>query len=260
MHFTQEDYKKIEDWLNKRSIKDTEFQEASPLKGDEIIAITQKGYNRKINVKDLVDQLLNLGIEDFINVTSSYDSPNISLEEAIHLIPDKARKEGQVITFLNKEGKWEIHQFTGKLNQWNNITLWNNYHMIEAITTTSSMSDGTLASVGKVPLFSYKGKWYDALGFKGQNKSGLHGERPTSLDTTDGGYIFYDASYKKWCYWDGESWKSIGNDYDVMKSTKGSSSNRPTNVSSGFMYYDETINKPIWWTGDKWVNATGDDV
>lgn len=141
MHFTQEDYKKIEDWLNKRSIKDTEFQEASPLKGDEIIAITQKGYNRKINVKDLVDQLLNLGIEDFINVTSSYDSPNISLEEAIHLIPDKARQEGQVVTFLNKEGKWEIHQFTGKLNQWNNITLWNNLFDWENYVVNSILPD-----------------------------------------------------------------------------------------------------------------------
>lgn len=141
MYFTQEDYKKIEEWLNKRSIKDTEFQEASSLKGDEIIAITQKGYNRKINVKDLVDQLLNLGIEDFINVTSSYDSPNISLEEAIHLIPDKARQEGQVITFLNKEGKWEIYQFTGKLNQWNNITLWNNPFDWENYVVNSILPD-----------------------------------------------------------------------------------------------------------------------
>lgn len=105
-------------------MKDSEFQEALPLNGREIISIIQDGHNRKVGIKDFVEQLFNIGVEDFLNITSSYNSPNISLKEAIKLIPDKSRKEGQVITFLNTEGKWEIYQFTGKLNQWNNTTLW----------------------------------------------------------------------------------------------------------------------------------------
>ena len=124
MYFTQEDYKKIETWLKRNSVKDSEFLEALPLMGREYVTIVQDGHNRKVFVKDFADQLSTLGIVDFINVTYSYNAPNISLREAISLIPDKARKEGQLITFLNGFGKWEMYQFIGELNQWNNTTLW----------------------------------------------------------------------------------------------------------------------------------------
>lgn len=126
MFFTQEDYKKIEQWLQRNSVKDTEFQEALPAKGNEWMVITQDGYNRKVRLVDFVKLIQELGVQDFINVTDNYNARNITLEEAIKLIPYRSRKEGQVITFLNEENNWETYQFTGTLNQWNILECWNN--------------------------------------------------------------------------------------------------------------------------------------
>lgn len=127
MYFTQEDYKKIENWLLKNSVKDSEFQEALPLEGTETIVITQNGYNRSITVLEFINEILKLQISDFINISNTYNSFNISLEDAIHLIPANSRKRGIIITFLNTEDIWETYQFTGVLNQWNNTTLWKKF-------------------------------------------------------------------------------------------------------------------------------------
>lgn len=127
MFFTQEDYRKIEKWLLANSGKDTDFVgAATPLKGNETVVLVQDGKNVKTSVKDIVDQFFLLGVSDFLNITDKYGESYISIDQAIQLIPFRSRKEGQVITFLNTDGNWEIYQFTGKLNQWNNPTLWNN--------------------------------------------------------------------------------------------------------------------------------------
>lgn len=141
MHFTQEDYIKIENWLHRNSVKDTEFQEALPFTGKEIVTVVQDGHNRKVNIQEFINQLYKHGVEDFLNVTNTYRANNITLKEAISLIPSEARKEGQVITFLNTEGNWEIYQFIGKLNQWNNTTLWNNPFDWEKFVVDSILPD-----------------------------------------------------------------------------------------------------------------------
>lgn len=124
MYFTQEDYKKIESWLLKNSVKDSDFQEAFSLKGKETVVVTQDGHNRKITVEDLSSELIKLGVSGFVNVSENFDVFGINLEEAIVLIPLTSRKRGIVITFYNTQGYWELYQFSGALNQWNNITLW----------------------------------------------------------------------------------------------------------------------------------------
>lgn len=125
MFFTQDDYKKIQQWLIKNSVKDTEFNEANiPLNGEETITIVQGNQNKKVFLKDFISQIFNLGVPDFINVSEEYDNYNISLEEAIKLIPSRARKRGQVITFLNNVNHWNIYQFVGALNQWNILDQW----------------------------------------------------------------------------------------------------------------------------------------
>ncbi len=49
MFFTQDDYKKIQQWLSKNSVKDTEFNEAIvPFEGNETIAFVQNGHNVKV--------------------------------------------------------------------------------------------------------------------------------------------------------------------------------------------------------------------
>lgn len=126
MFFTQEDYRKIEKWLLANSRKDTELAgAATPLKGNETVVLVQNGKNVNVLLKDLIEQIFLLGVSDFLNVTDKYNESYISLTQAIQLIPFKSRKTGQVITFLDENGKWRIYQFQGaRLNQWNNTTLW----------------------------------------------------------------------------------------------------------------------------------------
>ena len=126
MYFTQEDYKKIENWLSKKSVKDSDFQEALPLNGEEIITVVQSGHNKKVKIREFIDKIYKYNGSDFTNITNIYKVENITLEEAINFIPAVNRKKGQVITFLNTNGNWEIYQFIGELNQWNNIDFWNN--------------------------------------------------------------------------------------------------------------------------------------
>jgi parallel beta-helix repeat protein len=126
MFFTQEDYRKIEKWLLANSVKDTEFAgAATPLKGNEILAIVQNGQNMKVSLKDFIDQLFLLGVSDFVNITDKYGESYLTLSQAIQLIPFRSRKIGQVITFLDEDGEWKLSQFQGeRVNQWNNATLW----------------------------------------------------------------------------------------------------------------------------------------
>lgn len=126
MYFTQEDYKKIENWLSKKSVKDSDFQEALPLNGEEIITVVQSGHNKKVKIREFIDKIYKYNGSDFTNITNIYKVENITLEEAINFIPAVNRKKGQVITFLNTDGNWEIYQFVGELNQWNNLNFWNN--------------------------------------------------------------------------------------------------------------------------------------
>ena len=142
MFFTQDDYKKIQQWLIKNSVKDTEFNEANiPFNGEETITIVQGNQNKKVFLKDLIAQVFNLGISDFVNITDKYDAPNISLEEAIRLIPSRARKEGQVITFLDREDHWHIYQFKGVLNQWNVLDTWEDLFDWEKLIINSILPD-----------------------------------------------------------------------------------------------------------------------
>lgn len=142
MFFTQDDYKKIQQWLIKNSVKDTEFNEANiPFNGEETITIVQGNQNKKVFLKDLIAQVFNLGISDFVNITDKYDAPNISLEEAIRLIPSRARKEGQVITFLDREDHWHIYQFKGVLNQWNVLDTWEDLFDWEKLIIDSILPD-----------------------------------------------------------------------------------------------------------------------
>lgn len=168
MYFTQEDYRKIEKWLLANSKKDTQFVEAAtPLQGNETIAFVQNGKNVKTSVKDIVDQFFLLGVSDFLNITDKYGEKNITINQAIQLIPFRSRKIGQVITFIDEYGNWAIYQFQGKaLNQWNNTTLWINIlgsiknmnnRMAFPLYTNSTYTDDTSEEgvIGTIALSDY---------------------------------------------------------------------------------------------------------
>ena len=125
MFFTINDYKKIQQWLLSNARKDTDLNEGRiPFSGEEIITVVQDNQNKRIFLKDLVSQIFNLGVPDFINIDDKYNTSNNSLEDAIKLIPSRSRKTGQVITFTDSNGTWRVYQFRGALNQWNIIDQW----------------------------------------------------------------------------------------------------------------------------------------
>ena len=190
MFFTIEDYKKIQEWLSRNSIKDTEFNEAmQPFKGNEIISFVQNGHNTKAYLKDFVDQLFLLGIPDFVNVTEKFDESNISLSRAIQLIPYKSRKIGQVITFLNEEGVWKIYQFKGKRrNQWNEESLWVDIirDIASKITTLADEEDITTVEENGATVFKFKDKAYSPDSFSGKGRVYLRKNIVTVKDPETG--------------------------------------------------------------------------
>ena len=88
-----------------------------------------------------MDQIFKLGVSDFLNVTDKYEASYITLDEAIKLIPSGARKAGQVITFLNTDGNWQVYQFKGVLNQWNQLDLWEDLFDWEKFVIDSILPD-----------------------------------------------------------------------------------------------------------------------
>lgn len=190
MFFTIEDYKKIQEWLSRNSIKDTEFNEAmQPFKGNEIISFVQNGHNTKAYLKDFVDQLFLLGIPDFVNITEKFDESNISLSRAIQLIPYKSRKIGQVITFLNEEGVWKIYQFKGKRkNQWNEESLWVDIirDIASKITTLADEEDITTVEENGATVFKFKDKVYNPDNFSGKGRVYLRKNIVTVKDPETG--------------------------------------------------------------------------
>lgn len=190
MFFTIEDYKKIQEWLSRNSIKDTEFNEAmQPFKGNEIISFVQNGHNTKAYLKDFVDQLFLLGIPDFVNITEKFDESNISLSRAIQLIPYKSRKIGQVITFLNEEGVWKIYQFKGKRkNQWNEESLWIDLikDIASKITTLADEEDITTVEENGATVFKFKDKVYNPDNFSGKGRVYLRKNIVTVKDPDTG--------------------------------------------------------------------------
>lgn len=178
MFFTQEDYRKIQDWLSRNSSKDSELLEATPLNGNEIISIVQANHNKKISIKDFVNQIFKVGSPDFFNVTDKLEAPYITLEEAISMLPTKAKKQGQVITFLNKNGNWDVYQFIGANNQCNIPDKWNNIFDIDKYIIDSLLPDEedltkTEPDEKGNSFLSFKDRLYDASTFSGLGKKVL---------------------------------------------------------------------------------------
>lgn len=58
MFFTQEDFRKIEEYLKKHSMKDSDFPSldvADPLNEEDFIAIVHNNINHKVNLVDFAD-------------------------------------------------------------------------------------------------------------------------------------------------------------------------------------------------------------
>lgn len=228
MFFTQEDYKKIEEWLSRNAVRDTEFNEAvQPFEGNEIISFVQNGHNTKAYLKDFVNQLFLLGIPDFVNITEKFDESNISLSRAIQLIPYKSRKIGQVITFLNEEGVWKIYQFKGKRkSQWNEESLWIDLirDIASKITTLADEEDITTVEENGANVFKFKDKTYNPDNFSGKGykilrKNIVDGKNVLTQEMINEANTIYEVRY----------------DFETL----GNISNVVFNITTGSIFFND---------------------
>ena len=225
MYFTQEDYKKIENWLSKKSVKDSDFQEALPLNGEEIITVVQSGHNKKVNIREFIDKIYKYNGSDFTNITNIYKVENITLEEAINFIPIVNRKKGQVITFLNTDGNWEIYQFIGELNQWNNLNFWNN-----------SFDCGTIDYADLVNKPSINGKELNgntSLKDLGIQPAGNYADKDTVTDVLNSITNIYN------------NLSTINEDIDDINTDIGTINDSITNINNDVLNINNNLNTHI---------------
>lgn len=142
MNFTKDDILKIKQALDKYGVKDTEFQYAdTPISTKDIVTVVQDGQNKKIYVKEFVNELMDVFGEAFINLTDRYGVYIDSLKDAISQIPSRQRKKGLLITFYDKNKKWKLYQFQGEINQFNNPNLWVDLFNVESYAINSLLAD-----------------------------------------------------------------------------------------------------------------------
>ena len=142
MNFTKDDIQRIKEALDKYGIKDTELQDAdTPISLKDLITIIQNNTNKKITIREFIQQLLEIYSESFINLTDKYGFYIDSLEEAISQIPSRQRKKGLIITFLDNRKQWKLYQFQGDTNQFNNPNLWIDLFNVERYAINSLLAD-----------------------------------------------------------------------------------------------------------------------
>lgn len=88
MYFTQEDYIKIENWLQANSVKDTEFPEASSLSLNEQLTIIQRGENKRIKLEDLVNFLFSQSDSE-LDTSSTKPIQNQAVARAIYELQNR---------------------------------------------------------------------------------------------------------------------------------------------------------------------------
>lgn len=192
MYFTQDDYRKIEAWLETRTVKDTQFKEADPLTGLEKVPIIQDDKNKIINLRSFIKQLSLMELPDFFNVTTFVKRGYLSLEEAINFIPVEQRKLGLTITFHGEKGNWVIYQFKGSsLNQWSSLNYWRSIieEAIEELIFYPDEEDITGVRDGNRTFLKFKNKDYDPSEFSGMGRiilrKNLVGTEACAIDDND---------------------------------------------------------------------------
>ena len=173
MFFKREDILKIHNALLQLGVKDSELPNAEPVTYDDTLSIVQEGKNKQIGVKDFFNQISLWKKEDFINITDEYDKYNISLLEAINLVPTLQRKNGLVITFQDVEDNWEIYQFRGNITEFFNKEKWfdlydyRNYIVQSIVPDEEDLTASTPDENGN-SLVSLKDRVYDPTSFSGK--------------------------------------------------------------------------------------------
>lgn len=173
MFFKREDILKIHNALLQLGVKDSELPNAEPVTYNDTLSIVQEGKNKQIGIKDFFNQISLWKKEDFINITDEYDKYNISLLEAINLVPTLQRKNGLVITFQDVEGNWEIYQFRGDITEFFNKEKWFDLYdyrnnIIQSIVPDEEDLTVSTSDENGNSLVSLKDRVYDPTSFSGK--------------------------------------------------------------------------------------------
>lgn len=192
MHFTQEDYRKIEAWLYQRVVRDTDFPNAELLDGTERVPIIQDNRNKTIGLNDLVKQIAMMRLPDFYNVTTASKKGCLTLKEAISLVPVAQRKLGLTITFHNEHGNWLIYQFKGNsVNQWNSLSCWDSIiqQALEELVFYPDEEDITEVRISNRTFLKFKNREYNPEEFSGMGmiilRKNLVGTEACAIDDED---------------------------------------------------------------------------
>lgn len=192
MYFTQEDYRRIEKWLYQRVVKDSDLPIADPMDGSERIAIIQDNKNKIIGLNRFVEQVANMKLPDFYNVSVATDRFFLNLEEAISLISPNLRKLGLTITYHNKNGNWSLYQFKGaSLNQWMSPSSWNNIiqQAMEEVFFYPDEEDITSIKKNNKTVLKFSDREYNPDKFSGKGyvilRKNLIGNIACSIDEED---------------------------------------------------------------------------
>lgn len=192
MFFTQEDFRKIEQWLLRCSTKDSELPFAGPMDGSESVAIVQGDRNKRVPLYLFIDEIKKRDIKDFYNVTAEFKKCGLTYKEAIDLIPVDQRKIGMVITYLDTKGNWKIIQFKGtSVYQWDDPYKWG--YLFEDIVADyvyhPDEEDITSVQEGNRKLLKLKDRKYEPDKFSGKGRiilrRNLIGTEDCSLDDED---------------------------------------------------------------------------
>lgn len=192
MHFTQEDYRKIETWLYQRAVRDTELPVVSSMNGDELVPILQDNKNKTIRFNDLVKKVADMKLSDFYNVTANSKKSYLTLKEAISLVPVEQRKLGLTISYHNECGNWVIYQFKGdSLNQWDSPNCWSSIiqQALEDLVVFPDEEDVTGVRDSNRTFLKFKNKEYNPEEFSGMGRvilrKNLVGTEACSIDDED---------------------------------------------------------------------------
>lgn len=283
MFLTQEDYRKIESWLKLNSKKDTDFDFADSIDGSETIAIVQGNKNKRIFLRDFINEVGTLFTKDLVNVSADLGLHGISLETAIQAIPLINRKEGLVITFEDTDSNWRIYQFIGELTQWNLVEQWQDVLNWESFAVDSLLPDEEDITAtepdgkGNAKL-KFADKEYNPDAFSGLGHVILRKNLAEVMDPETGksrgivNFLYQDMINKPNTVYE------IKYDFDlngytitipsnsILKYNGGSivngniQYNIPTKAPFGQCIFNKELNKPIWWNGTTWVDANGNNI
>lgn len=98
MYFTEQDFKKIQNWLKLHSIKDTEFPKANlPISGYEKLAIVQDGENRLLSLYNVISAT-GEGLQYEVLSLAEYENLETKSPDTIYFCVEEDAAQGEVVS------------------------------------------------------------------------------------------------------------------------------------------------------------------